>query len=582
MRLLTLLPLALLAAGGLLSTAAHAQDAESAGVDVELFRPASDGMGYLSVPSADTLGNLQAEAAFWLNYANDPVILTDANGNRVPATSDADGEAGNGLIDDRLTGHLLLGMGISRWSSVTVDLPVTLFQDGVVPDTLSSAGGATAITGGGLGDIRVIPKLTALHSEDGPVGLAIVLPVGLPTGDTATLTGEQGVSVAPAVVFEVSDGEVRRQEYRWRFAATAGYRVRQAGRVRDVRMGSAATWGIAAGVAPGEIVELMAELHGEVGGSRSSQLPAEGLLGIKLLPTDWTALHIGGGSALLPGVGAPDYRVVAGLSVLPGFDPDDRDSDRDGIPDGTDRCVNDPEDIDDFQDDDGCPENDNDVDGIPDANDDCPDDPEDDDGWLDNDGCPDKDNDKDEIPDIEDRCPNDAETWNDIQDEDGCPDEELGDKDGDGFTDNVDRCPYDAEDFDGDRDGDGCPDEGRVVVEKSNIKITEAIFFDTGKATIQERSFDLLNEIATVITANPQLKSIRVEGHTDNVGGDANNLRLSNERAKSVRQYLIDQGVEAGRLEARGFGEMYPIQSNDTDEGRAANRRVEFIIVDQD
>ena len=571
-----------LAAAVALSAPALAQETNEDGVDVELFRPASDSMGYLSVPSADTLGNLQAEAAFWMNYANDPVIVTDANGNRVAASPDADGEAGNGLIDDRLTGHLLLGMGITKWSSLTVDLPVTLFQDGVTPSTLGASGGPTAITGGGLGDLRVIPKLTALHSEDGPVGLAVILPVGIPTGDPATLTGEQGVSVSPQVVLELSDGTVRRQEYRWRVAFTGGYRVREAGRVRDVRVGSAATWGIAGGIAPGEIIEIMAEIHGEVGGSRFSQLPAEGLVGLKLLPTEWTALHLGGGSAILPGIGAPDYRVVAGLSVVPGFDPSDRDSDGDGIPDGSDRCVSDPEDIDEFQDDDGCPEDDNDVDGIPDANDDCPDDPEDDDGWLDNDGCPDLDNDKDEIPDVEDRCPNDAETWNDIQDDDGCPDEEMGDKDGDGFADNVDRCPYDAEDFDGDKDGDGCPDEGRVVVEKSNIKITEAIYFDTGKATIQERSFDLLDEIATVIGANAQLKRIRVEGHTDNVGGDGNNLRLSNDRAKSVRQYLVDKGIEADRLEARGFGEMYPIQSNDTQEGRAANRRVEFIIVEQD
>ena len=245
-------------------------------------------------------------------------------------------------------------------------------------------------------------------------------------------------------------------------------------------------------------------------------------------------------------MGAPDYRIVAGLSVQPSFDPQDRDSDGDDVPDGLDRCLDEAEDYDGFQDDDGCPELDNDVDGIPDANDDCPMDPEDDDGWLDNDGCPDTDNDKDEIPDVEDRCPNEAETYNNVQDDDGCPDEELGDKDDDGITDDVDRCPYDAEDFDGDREDDGRPDEGRVVVEKTNIKINDTIYFDTGKDTI-ERSFDLLDEIASVINANPQLKKIRIEGHTDSVGGDPNNLRPSQARAAAVLKYLVNKGIEDGR-----------------------------------
>lgn len=572
-------PLAALLAAAL-SAPAFAQEVAE-GVDVEIFRPASDGLGYFSVPSADTLGNLQMQAGFWLNYANDPVLLTDAQGNRLSVGGATDGDDGDGLIDDQMMGHLLVGMGITRWSSLTVDVPVTLFADGVQPGSLSSVSTAS-VSASGLGDVRVVPKFTALHSEDGMVGLALVVPVGIPTGDPASLTGENGVSAAPQLVVELSDDEVRRQAYSWRLAGTVGYRVRPTGRVQDVSLGNAFTWGVAAGYAPAEILELMAELHGEVAGSRSAQAPAELIAGLKLLPTPWTAIHMGGGTAILGGVGAPDYRVVAGLSLMPGFDANDRDADGDGLADGVDRCVDEPEDFDDFQDADGCPDTDNDVDGIPDANDECPSDPEDDDGWLDNDGCPDKDNDKDEIPDVEDRCPNDAETWNGVMDEDGCPDDSVGDKDGDGITDDVDRCPYDAEDFDGDKDADGCPDEGRVVVEKSNIKITEAIYFDTGKDTIQQRSFGLLDEIAAVISANSQLRLIRVEGHTDNVGGEMNNLRLSQARAESVRRYLIDQGIDGGRLEARGFGEMYPIQSNDTDAGRAANRRVEFIIVDQD
>lgn len=572
-------PVLALFATMLLGPPAYAQDAS--GADVQLSPPSSDGLGYFAVPSADTLGNLQLQTGVWLNYANDPVLLVDQQGNRIDLSRLGQGDDGDGLIDDHLTGHLLVGMGVTRSGSLTVDLPVTLFADGTTPDSLGAVA-STPVAPAGLGDVRVVPKYTALHSEDGPLGLALALPITVPTGDAASLTGEVGATASPSVVAEVSDGDVRRQEYTWRIAATGGYLIRPPTRIRDVSLGNAVTWGLAAGFAPAELVELMAEVHGEVAGARSSQQPAEFIAGLKLLPTPTTSLHLGGGAAVLGGIGAPDYRIMAGFSVHPSFDKNDMDADGDGLVDGVDRCVDKPEDVDGFQDNDGCPDLDNDADNIPDATDSCPDDPEDDDGWRDVDGCPDKDNDQDDIPDIEDRCPNDPETWNGFNDEDGCPDDELGDKDEDGIPDSTDRCPYDAEDFDGDRDEDGCPDEGRVVVEKSFIKITESIYFDTGKATIQPRSFDLLNEIAAVLEANPQLKLVRVEGHTDDVGSPTSNLRLSKARAGSVRQYLVEHGIDATRLDARGFGESYPIQSNELEAGRAANRRVEFIIVDQE
>ncbi len=351
-------------------------------------------------------------------------------------------------------------------------------------------------------------------------------------------------------------------------------------------------------------------------GPRGSQLPAEVLLGTKLLLGKVVNINLGGGTGVLPGVGSPDYRVVFGVSLAPSFDPNARDSDKDGVVDGSDRCPHESEDLDGYQDEDGCPDLDNDVDNIPDTQDQCPDDPEDDDGYMDVDGCPDTDNDKDGIPDVSDRCPNDAETVNDYQDEDGCPDEApIDDTDGDGYKDDVDRCPYDAEDFDNfqdedgcpetdnDNDGipdtldqcpmvreifngvddeDGCPDEGRVVVEKQAIKIKDRIYFDTGKATIQQRSYSLLDEIASVIQAHPELKLIRVEGHTDSVGNELTNLKLSQRRAEAVKQALIQRGVDPSRLDAAGFGEQRPIASNDTEEGRARNRRVEFIIVERE
>ncbi len=598
-----------------LAGAAQAQDSS---FDPNLFKPHGDTTGYFHVPSSATLRGMQLGTSFWADYANDPVVLVGPDGARVAVGDGADGDAGDGLLDDRLTGTLQVGMGIAGPFSLTVDLPLVLSQEGaLVGANQALSVNTTALATGGLGDMVLTPKFTALATGDAPVGLALLVPVGLPTGDGANMLGEDGVSVAPQLVLEVADGDVQRRQHKFRFAVLGGYRLRPADRLRDVRIGSGATFGAAIGVHPADALEIVLEGHGEALGSRAAQIPAEALLGLKVFPTDAVALNLAGGTGILPGIGAPDYRIVGGITFAPDFDPDARDSDKDGIPDGVDKCRSDPEDLDGFQDEDGCPESDNDIDGIPDINDQCKDDPEDDDGWLDNDGCPDPDNDKDEIPDASDRCPNEAEDYNDYQDEDGCPDDKpVDDTDGDSYDDDVDRCPYDAEDFDGwmdedgcpeldnDNDGipdtadacptsreiingiddeDGCPDEGgRVQVQADKITISETIFFDTGKATIQERSQSLLDEIASVLKAHGEIKKVRIEGHTDATGSDTANLKLSDLRAKSVMAALEDRGIAKGRMDARGFGEMYPIASNDTEDGRARNRRVEFIIVERE
>ncbi len=148
----------------------------------------------------------------------------------------------------------------------------------------------------------------------------------------------------------------------------------------------------------------------------------------------------------------PEFYLVAGDTCTKG--PEITDTDGDGIMDATDRCPKEPEDYDDFQSDDGCPDPDNDEDGLKDVDDSCPNEPEDKDGWRDDDGCPDPDNDADGLPDAQDRCPDDAEDKDGNQDDDGCPD----DDDGDGVPDSDDRCADAQEDRDGFQDDDGCPD----------------------------------------------------------------------------------------------------------------------------
>jgi OmpA-OmpF porin, OOP family len=278
-----------------------------------------------------------------------------------------------------------------------------------------------------------------------------------------------------------------------------------------------------------------------------------------------------------------------------------KDRDADGIPDNVDRCPDQPEDKDGFQDDDGCPDPDNDGDGlldgadkcpneagpiqnlgcpvtdkdgdgIPDDKDRCPSEPEDKDGFQDEDGCPDLDNDSDGIPDAQDKCPNEAGR----AENQGCPDK---DRDGDGIVDREDACP----DVPGVKEEKGCPKKySLVVVTKERIEIKKQIKFATGSAKIVgAESQQILSEVAQALKDNPQIKKIRIEGHTDSVGNDNTNLTLSDNRAKSVMSALIKLNVDPGRMEAVGYGETKPIASNSTAAGRAENRRTEFNIIEQ-
>ena len=249
------------------------------------------------------------------------------------------------------------------------------------------------------------------------------------------------------------------------------------------------------------------------------------------------------------------------------------DRDGDGIKDNVDKCPDDPEDKDGFEDEDGCPDLDNDKDGIPDKTDKCPNDPEDKDGFQDEDGCPDPDNDGDGLFDKVDQCPNDPEDKDGFEDADGCPDP---DNDKDGFLDKDDKCPNEP--------GvapDGCPRKyNLVVVTEKKIELKQTVFFDFNKATIKSVSFALLNDVAQAMADNPKIK-VEIGGHTDSIGNDAFNLKLSQQRAESVRTYLIKRGIDSNRMVPKGYGENVPIADNRTEAGRSQNRRVEFVITER-
>ena len=252
------------------------------------------------------------------------------------------------------------------------------------------------------------------------------------------------------------------------------------------------------------------------------------------------------------------------------------DQDHDGVLNSQDKCPTEPEDCDGDQDTDGCPEFDKDGDGISDEADKCPLIPEDKDGFEDTDGCPETDNDLDGIPDTEDKCPNQPEDFDEFEDTDGCP--EI-DNDKDGIPDTKDKCPNQPEDFDGDQDDDGCPDLYKnIIIKDKKIELKQKIFFAFNKAKILSKSFEMLNEVGAAMKDKPEIR-VRIEGHTDSKGSDRYNKKLSEQRAKSVRMYLIKQGVDPTHMVSIGYGEERPIADNDTEEGREMNRRVEFYIL---
>jgi OmpA-OmpF porin, OOP family len=123
------------------------------------------------------------------------------------------------------------------------------------------------------------------------------------------------------------------------------------------------------------------------------------------------------------------------------------------------------------------------------------------------------------------------------------------------------------------------PEPERVVVTREKIEITEKVQFEVNKAILLDESKGLLDEVARVMNEHPEIQVIQVEGHTDSTGGTRHNRKLSDKRAKAVRDYLVSRGVERARLVPKGFGEDVPMADNDTEEGRYQNRRVEFKIL---
>ncbi len=587
-----------------LSGTAFAQDARRLPeFALERFHLDVVSRGGLTAASGDTLPKFKFRPSLAFHYENNPLVYF-RNTERVGA-----------LVGHRLTLHVGAAFGITSWLTVAAELPLVLFQVG---DDLSAVAATTSPDSFALGSPRVAARLGILSQRSGglvarmPVDLALQLGTALPFGVGAGFAIESGGNVFPQLSVGRDFGPVRVGGEVTGFIRPVPVDLTTVRAIIRDQVGSQlAVRALVSTTGDGARFEGSFHTGVALGGDRTPP-GFELLVGgrVPLGPVELFGVA-GPGFGSLPGT--PTFRALVGVG-LRAESPDtcapnqkhtpqecpDLDDDKDGLVNAVDRCPLEPEDADGWQDDDGCPDPDNDKDGVADEKDKCPlqkgpavnhgcpmpkapiQKDTDGDGLLDaqddcpwevgpkeRKGCPLLDDDGDGIPDETDACPKDPGPVA----RKGCP---LKDRDGDSVEDHVDNCP----DEKGPADNQGCPAAKKqlVIITTEKLVIKEKVFFATAKATILAKSFPLLNQVAKVLRDHPEIAKVTVEGHTDNVGKADYNRKLSRLRAESVRNFLVHQGVEAERLDALGFGPDRPADSNNTEEGRANNRRVEFII----
>jgi outer membrane protein OmpA-like peptidoglycan-associated protein len=596
--------------------------AEPAGnIDLNVFRPAMDSRGYLTINASQVLGD--HELSFGLGSLDwgHSLLKLDGKGNTYS-------------IDNIISATLIGAYGLHAGPlelEFGASVPFTIMSGDRGPDQ-AQGDKQFKLDGQGIGNVGLHFKTRFLKTSRGPhIGFGVIASLYLPSvSPTDRFLGEaKGGATGASGKFVPQLMGILDKEFgrtgALRLALNAGIRFRSSETFTNndpgpdiapttdasITVGTEIPWGFGVAYAISrQRFDLVGEIYGAIPvGNHENYMPLEALGGVKLYLARNSFLSLGAGRGLLPDKGAnPDFRAMIGIVFEPnigdrdgdgikddidkcpdepedfdGFEDEDGcpdpDNDRDGIPDVDDKCPDIPEDKDGIEDEDGCPEgekNDRDGDGIPDDVDKCPDDPEDKDGFQDEDGCPDPDNDGDGIKDVDDLCPNDPEDKDGFEDEDGCPDP---DNDKDRIPDKDDKCPNEPETYNGFEDEDGCPDRGRVVVTDTSIEILDVIYFEYNKDIIKPASYPILDAVAATMQGNPSIQLIEIQGHTDERGDDAYNLDLSDRRAKSVLKYLADKGVDAKRLTSQGYGETQPLDRRHNEAAWAKNRRVAFLII---
>ena len=569
------------------------------GLNAQLFRPSLDAKNTLWTNDSLRATDKYTFGKAILHYANDPVVYLRNDGQRTELVS--------GIWQlDAMVGHT---RGPVRFGLM---LPVYLRSFG------EAAGGET-----GLGDLALDVKFTALDRKVKPIGLAQGGRVFVPT---ATVTAPLGNGSLGWEIEAIVDKELSEK---WLLAANVGTRG-----VPTVELENL-TWddqiflrgGLGYTVRRDEL-GFSADVASQFNYndfSNPAGRPVEGLLGVWSRLTPNLMLRAGAGGGLNSGLGAPKYRVMLGL----GFEPSMlSDRDGDGIFDDVDSCPDTPEDVDNFEDRDGCPEAtpvtvkvvDDDGAEITGAT------------WTQGDSSG-SSGESMELDQGKYSFSASANGFGPNTIEKSIPVGEgvevriqLGALPGTLVVTAVDEAGNAIPDAvwtskklspGGEKTGgvfEAAPGEynltvsspgyrqkganvvvvseeqvevqvvlvpAKVEVAAERIDIKDSVYFELNKAVIKAESFELLDEVAETLIAHPELTLIRIEGHTDSRGGADSNKDLSQRRAEAVRSYLIAKEVEAGRMEAIGYGEEKPLQSGNTEAAFAQNRRVDFFVADR-
>ena len=501
-------------------------DAQSSQIDLNQFRPAELGTDGFSASTPDGQGHLRFGFQVWLDYSDDPLVIGGAK-----------------VVHQQMTGHLMMSLGLVDHLVLFIDMPYHFM--------MRDEGGAAAPFGGlksnNLGDLYFGARGNIYGTRADIFQIALQAALTVNTASLASsaqdFAGQVDKSPYLGGWFELlmafNAGDFVR------IPLQVGYKLGTQGQqvAPGLFVSNELTYGGGVMIMLGDDQFMIsAEAFGRTAANKDvsfwtkSTTPVEVLGGFKWLPKFGFTLGVGGSTGVTDGYGAPDWRVFAMLGYTMPADDTPPDADGDGIPDELDKCPNEAEDFDGFEDEDGCPDPDNDGDGI---------------------------------LDVDDKCPNDAGP----PENQGCPDP---DRDGDGVPDRIDNCP----DEPGTVENQGCQEKQLVVIGDGQLEILEKVYFRKGSAKLQKRSWALLDNVAAVLIAHPEISKVRVEGHSDKSGSLKYNMILSKKRANTVVRYLVGRGqVNRNRLVAKGYGPKRPLVPDAKSKEEAAlNRRVEFHI----
>lgn len=561
--------LSLLAIAAALAVAPKASAQEQAGYASNHIDLSERGSRWFVLDSVDIQGNGRLALGVVNDFSYRSVVRYDGDGN-----------AANSIVRNQYVLNLGGSVVVADRVRIGVGVPLQLFADGhmtVINGTVHRPSEDIAV-----GDVRLSVDGRLLGAPGDVASLAVGAALFAPSGTPSAYTGDGKPRVEPRVAFA---GRTTSFAY----AAKLGVMFRARDEAwGDGRIGHSLTGGLAAGVllADGKLL-VGPELFGSTGLSGGERVtPLEALLGAHLDVAKELRFGLSAGAGLTRDYGAPVARGLLSFEWVPGDakpepPPPVVDRDGDGITDCEDACsfVKGVASADPAKN--GCPL-DTDSDGVPDTIDACPTVP----GIASADGaangCP-QDSDRDGVVDAEDACPRDPGKRTADPKTSGCPEVKAPppppnpDRDGDGVLNDVDACPDEPGKSDPDPKKNGCP---KAFLQGGTIKITEQVKFKTASAEIVagKESSDILDAVVAVLKAHPEIKALRVEGHTDDRGDAAMNKTLSQARAESVAKWLETHGIEKSRLAAAGFGADKPIESNATEQGRTNNRRVEFHV----